>query len=419
MMRRNREPRELTDAPTVPALSRRSMAVLYATAPFAMGYVDIFMLLMPLYAASIGLSATQIGMLVGARSALGIFLSIHAGTLMDRFGARRVTIVLSAGAVALFPLYPLLPWFPALLVLQLLTGCLISLAWSGGQTLIALIGQGDADYIGRYTVFGRIGTTLGPVIVGAAWDFGGPWPAYLCGSVWGAILIVALLFTPDPPPVAGEAPAAPPPRFRARDLLPRLGDYTRTFAMMAIPAIAISIAVLFVRNTTGGIQSSVYVLYLHRIGLAGTAIGILLGAVEVAGAFGNLVSGHTIRRLHPQWTLVAATAAAIAIVTVTPLFGGIFVLLLFAQVLRGALQGMVQPVLFSIQSKSVGRDRQGAVVGLRQTMNRLASIIVPPLVGAAADRWGIDDSFLIVGGGLLAVCMLLGLAVRYAPRLEL
>lgn len=42
-------------------------------------------------------------------------------------------------------------------------------------------------------------------------------------------------------------------------------------------------------------------------------------------------------------------------------------------------------MIFSVQAKAVGPHRQGAVVGLRQTMNRLAAIVIPPLVGGIAD----------------------------------
>src|SRR5277367_4542202 len=54
-------------------------------------------------------------------------------------------------------------------------------------------------------------------------------------------------------------------------------------------------------------------------------------------------------------------------------YGGIFALLFMAQALRGWLQGVVQPMMFSVQAKAVGPHRQGSVVGLRQTMNRLAA----------------------------------------------
>src|SRR6516162_5918013 len=60
-------------------------------------------------------------------------------------------------------------------------------------------------------------------------------------------------------------------------------------------------------------------------------------------------------------------------------------LLFAAQASRGWLQGVVQPMMFSVQSKAVGPHRQGSVVGLRQTMNRLAAIFIPPMVGGIAD----------------------------------
>ena len=37
----------------------------------------------------------------------------------------------------LAPLFPLVPWFWSLLVLQLINGAAVSFAWSGAQTLIA------------------------------------------------------------------------------------------------------------------------------------------------------------------------------------------------------------------------------------------------------------------------------------------
>jgi sugar phosphate permease len=63
------------------------------------------------------------------------------------------------------------------------------------------------------------------------------------------------------------------------------------------------------------------------------------------------------------------------------------------QTLRGWLQGVVQPMMFSVQAKAVGPHRQGSVVGLRQTMNRLAAIVIPPAMGAVADHWGAGQSF--------------------------
>jgi sugar phosphate permease len=119
---------------------------------------------------------------------------------------------------------------------------------------------------------------------------------------------------------------------------------------------------------------------------------------------------------HPLWTMTIATGLAIALISLTPWLGGLFVLLLAAQVLRGFVQGVSQPVMFSAQSKSVGRHEQGAVVGLRQTLNRLSAIIVPPVMGAIADHWGIGESFIIMGFGLLFLCLMVAVWVALAPR---
>ena len=95
---------------------------LYVVGLFSMGYVDFYIFLMPLYCLSLGMSAGEIGMIVGARSALAVFLSIHIGVLMDRFGTRRVTLFFVWTGICLAPVFPLVPWFWPLLLLQVVNG---------------------------------------------------------------------------------------------------------------------------------------------------------------------------------------------------------------------------------------------------------------------------------------------------------
>jgi len=69
-----------------------------------MGYVDFYTFLMPLYALSLGFDAAEVGILVGARSIVAMFLSIHIGVLMDRFGTRKVTLFFVWTSMVLAPL---------------------------------------------------------------------------------------------------------------------------------------------------------------------------------------------------------------------------------------------------------------------------------------------------------------------------
>ncbi len=165
----------------MPSLRSGPPASLYFAGPFAQGYTEVYNFLIPLYGLSLGMSAGKIGMLVGARSFLAVFLSIHAGVLMDRFGIRRVTLFFVWTAMALAPVFPLLSSFWPLLLLQMVNGGALQFAWSGSQTLIAQLAEGEAEYLGRFSFFARFGTTVAPMIAGTAWDIGGAWPSYAIG----------------------------------------------------------------------------------------------------------------------------------------------------------------------------------------------------------------------------------------------
>ena len=275
---------------------------------------------------------------------------------------------------------------------------------------------GGAEYLGRFSFFARIGTTVAPMIAGAAWDFGGAWPSYALGCAWGAALTLALLRAPEAPIIVGGRNPGRCQRLRVVDVLPRVPDYVRCFALIAIPAVATTMAIHFLRTATNGVQSSIYVVYLKGIGLTGTSVGILFAAIEITSGLGSLFAGRAMRLGDPQRTMLSGTVLSILLICVTPFFGGIFALLFAAQASRGWLQGVVQPMMFSVQAKAVGPHRQGSVVGLRQTMNRLAAIVIPPLVGSIADHWGAGRSFVILGAVLIVLCAPVTLITRRAAR---
>jgi MFS family permease len=404
--------------PTPKPIGLRNPTAIYVVGLFGMGYTDLYIFLIPLYGLSLGMSAGEIGLLVGGRSFLAVFLSIHIGVLMDRYGTRRVTLFFVWVAIALAPVFPLVPWFWPLLLLQVVNGGALSFAWSGAQTLIAQLAEGEAEYIGRFSFYARIGTTAAPIITGVSWDLGGAWPAYMLAAVWGVVLTVALLRAPEAAIAPAEGRPSPSFAFRVRDMLPRLSDYVSCFALLALPAVATTMAIIFLRTATNGVQFSLYVVYLGGIGLTGTTIGLLFSAVEICSGLGSLFAGRAMRLGDPQKTMLSGTVVSILLICVTPFLGGIYALLMAAQVARGWLQGLVQPMMFSVQAKAVGPYRQGAVVGLRQTMNRLAAIIIPPIMGAIADGWGTTTSFVILGVFLMLLCAPITRLTRRGARMQ-
>ena len=419
------------DTPTGP--DPKDLRAVYIFGIFSMALIDVFVFLIPIYAGiTLGMSDGEIGMLVGARSFLSLFLSIHSGVLMDRFGIRRVSLIFTGAIIFCGPLFPLMTNFSALLVLQIFSGFAISIGWSGAQTMIARVADGDAEFIGRFSTFARIGTTTAPPIVGFLFDFGGPWLAYGFGTVWAICAFGALWMAPEPAiatehdnkAIHQDTGTTKRP-FRIADALPRLSDYTASFAMFAIPAIAFTAVAMLVRNSSYGIQTSVYVTYVQEIGFTATMIGLLFAAIELAAGVGSWFSGRIMRRFEASRVLVVTTMVTICLVCATPLLSGItpglwgiFMILLVAQMARGATQGISQPILFAVQAKSVGRHQQGAVVGLRQTMNRLGGITIPPMIGILSDTYGREQSFYATGAILLTVCVGLAIYARRVPPIK-
>jgi len=388
--------------------------IIYATYGVGLTANSVAMMLkvvFPLWAIHLGLSATEIGMAVAASALLPFLLSIHGGVMMDRLGIRRVTLAYVVTTAVAAPFYPVLPFYSTIILLQLITGLTSNMGWVGGQSLICTFTAGKTALLARFSVAGKVGTLAAPAAVGAAWDLGGPWGAFLFVTAASWLVVAAVLLVP------GAAENAPRPSAAqvVRELAPKWTDYIRAFSLIAIPAVAFVVVMSALRISSSAIQTSFYVVYLTEIGLIGTVIGLLVGISEGAGLLGAFMAGFWERYLKPHWVFILFVIMSIFCVSATPALGGLIVLLAVATFGRGYAQGLSQPVMFGILSRAVGRSQQGTSIGLRTTSNRFASLVVPAIMGIVADAVGIEASFLWVGGVLIVLCLAVALLVRRIP----
>lgn len=399
---------------SLPPPDRRSLTASYAIGMFSMGQAEMLTMVIPLWAVLQGVPASGIGILVGAKSLLTFFLAIHGGAVMDRIGTRRVMLFFALVTGGLAALYPALPWFPFMVGLQMLIGFAGNMAWIGAQTIIARVARGDPGQIGQFSFFARIGNVVAPVVMGLLWDFAGPTLCFLSVGVWSACLFVSVWLIPQAAVGEGESRG-----FDWRDLLPRLKDYTGSLGLIFIPAVAFTLAISFLRHATNGVENSFFIVYLRDLGFAGTMIGMLFSIAEILNGFGSLASGWFARRIAIPWLMVSFTAISIVLLGATPFMGGVFGFLAIAHALRRTFEGIVQPLMFSLQARAVSRDLQGSVVGLRVTNNRLSSIITPILMGFMVEHFGIRSGFMAMSIMLLLVCTLLGVVLARSKAIRL
>jgi MFS family permease len=395
---------------TRPQQQDREIVATLGAGLFTNGVWDMLSVVVPLYAVGVGLNAAEIGLVVAARSVLPAALSIHGGILMDELGTRRVLAWVAAGSATLPLLYPISGWFTVLVALQLLLGLASSLGMAASQTWSMQSSRGDTAMLARYSVASRIGTFVGPVAVGAAWDLFGAWAAFTCVALCGAGIVASAAYG-----ARGVRQAEAPPAPRAvAVLVPRWEPHRQAIALAAIPAVAFILAVSFLRNAPGAIQASLYVVYLDGIGISGTVIGLLVSLCELFGVFGSLLAARLERVVRADRLVLACIVASVSAIAVTPLIGHLVILLVAASAVRGMGQGISQPIMYSILSRAAPSTRHGATVGLRNAVVRLASIITPAAMGIAAELWGIEASFYFIGAVMVLATAALSVVARRA-----
>jgi MFS family permease len=403
-----------TDSSSPPAPAhRRSLFASYAAGLFSMGQAELLTIVIPLWAILQGAEPAEIGILIGARSVLTFFLAIHGGALMDRLGTRRVMLFFAVVTGLLAAVYPLLPWIAAMTALQILIGFAGNMGWMGAQTLVAQVSGGDPGQIGVFSFYSRIGNVIAPVVMGLLWDHTGPQIAFLGVTVWSVFLYLAVSQVED---LRRATPT--PETFSWRDLLPKLSDYTGSIGLLAIPAVALTLGVSFMRHATNGVEQSFFIVYLQGVGYAGTKIGLLFSIAEIVNGIASLYAGRLAKILPITWSMVGLTAVGISLLAITPLLGGSFALLALAHSARRITEGLVQPLMFSIQGRAVAPALQGSIVGLRVTNNRLASIVTPVIMGFIVQHFGVADGFVVMGGLLLTACAALAITVARVPALR-
>lgn len=156
-------------------------------------------IVLPLWGDELALSATIIGSVMSAGAALELALFIPAGIIMDRAG-RKVAAGLCIGIFSLgvFAL-SLAGSVPLFVVASLLIGLGNGFGSGINMTIGTDLAPSTAvsEFLGMWRLFGDIGASAGPAVVGAIASAGGLPVAIVATALFGVSGLVVLLFSPE------------------------------------------------------------------------------------------------------------------------------------------------------------------------------------------------------------------------------
>src|ERR1700678_338305 len=169
---------------------------------------------MPVYAHRLGLSGFQQGMVLGATGLATLAVSVPAGTLADRLGARRITLAAGLLMAAATAAQACAGSFPALLAARLAFGARYGIVWTAG--LCWLVEVAGPTTLGGSVASAGVGGVAGPAASGALSQHLGLAVPLLIGTAGFAVITAWLAALAVPPGPAASRPAASRPAAAVR-----------------------------------------------------------------------------------------------------------------------------------------------------------------------------------------------------------
>jgi MFS family permease len=355
-------------------------------------------LVVPLYAASQGLSNAQIGILFSMPVLAQASLNLLGGAYTDRIGGRRIMLG-SCWVVTVSAL-----WFTVAEGFWMLVAGQVGLVvaraafWPATWAMASELPGNRGIELGRLNAATNVGQIAGGALCGfllAATTFD---ITFAVLAATGLVAFVAGLATPG---------ARPKPVAAGRHVLAAYGPLLRH------RIIRYSIFCAYLSALPFSLSMSFYPLLLARYGYGEEISGVLI-ALRALGAIGaGLIAGRFVRT-GPEtlWPVVCGVAVAVG-VGLLPAINHVAPIGLWMLVVGFGSGAMTLYFQITIAEASRPEER-GAALALGGMGWSLSHLSTPLIMGFLADRYGIVPAFYVLGALGLACAFVIAWMRRWA-----
>ncbi len=375
-------------------------------------YPATFYLILPIIGRELGLSYSQIGLIMTCQYIAGAVANIPGGVLVDTVGRKGVLMATSLFWVG-FP-YLLMGFTHSYLMLL---GCVALVGFGNSlwhptaiPTLARRFPERKGLVLSLHGMGGNVGDAIAPIVVGALLAVLS-WREVVILNVVPGIVIALLIFV-----FLGTMQLGGKKREASGDTgRQSLREYFR-----GVPAlfrnrglILLSTSSAFRSMTQNALLTFLPVYLAYEMGYSSFWVGACMFALQTAGFAAAPVAGHLSDRMGRKSVMMTSMAMTAVVLVFMALAGKSLAFVFFVAVL-GFFLYAIRPVLQAWLLETTPRNMGGTSIGVLFGAQALGSSIGPLLGGLVADSYGLTATFAFLAGTIVAA----NLFILFMPKTE-
>ena len=371
-------------------------------------YPATFYLLLPIIGQELGLSYSQIGLIMTCQYVASAIANVPGGIVVDTVGRKGLLMAVSLFWVG-FP-YLLISFthsYAMLLICIALVGFGNSL-WH--PTAIPTLGSRYPERKGLvlslHGMGGNVGDAIAPVVIGTALAVFS-WREVVVLNVAPGLIVAALMLAFLGSMRLGQKKHAS----EGQSMREYAQGLRKLFANRSL--ILLSTGSSFRTMTQTALLTFLPVYLANQMGYSPAVVGACLFALQAAGFAAAPVAGHMSDRMGRKTILMGAMLSSAVVLALMAFLGGSPVFIALIAVL-GFFLYATRPVIQAWLLDSTPKNMGGSSIGVLFGAQAIGASIGPLLGGLVADRWGLLATFYCLAFTIVIANVL----VFWIPRVE-